>query len=115
MTTNSLDSLKGKVFKFYSDPGHGWMAAKITDVFRLGIQHKISPYSYVRGLTVFLEEDCDASAFITKYKEVVGDLYYESKHTNERHWIRSCERWNIRQAEEVWKNSVYFVENSEIS
>jgi hypothetical protein len=49
---------------FHSDNGHGWLAVKLSELKMLGIENKISSYSYVKGKTAYLEEDCDASAFI---------------------------------------------------
>lgn len=59
-------------FKFYCDPGHGWLAVKRTLLDELGIAHLISPYSYAKGGTVYLEEDCDASVFFKAYKDLHG-------------------------------------------
>lgn len=53
-----------KNYKFYEDPGHAWLAVKRAELIRLGILDKISHYSYQKGVTVYLEEDCDASTFI---------------------------------------------------
>ena len=50
-----------KQFKFYSDPGHGWCAVKRKLLSELGILASVTRYSYERGETVYLEEDCDAS------------------------------------------------------
>ena len=49
---------------FHSDPGHGWLAVKLSDQKMLGIAADISSYSYVKGKTAYLEEDCDATRFI---------------------------------------------------
>lgn len=57
-TINKLD------YYFYSDPGHGWLAVNYDELVELGIQDKISSYSYVKGNTVYLEEDCDMSHFM---------------------------------------------------
>jgi len=54
---------------FHSDPGHGWMAVKLSELKMLGIQHEISDYSYVKGKTAYLEEDCDAVRFINAAKD----------------------------------------------
>ena len=56
-----------KTFKKYSDPGHGWLAVKRKLLTDLGIADKITSYSYQRGATVYLEEDCDATTFIEAY------------------------------------------------
>jgi hypothetical protein len=55
--------------KFYSDPGHGWLAVKRKMLFDLGIADKITPYSYQKGNTVYLEEDCDAPLLIGELKK----------------------------------------------
>lgn len=73
-----------KVYKFYSDPGHGWLAVKRDLLIELGIFEKITTYSYQKGQTVYLEEDLDAGTFIKalrdrgiepKFKEVSHDYY----------------------------------------
>lgn len=48
----------------HSDPGHGWLAVKLSDLKMMGIETQISSYSYVKGKTAYLEEDCDAPVFI---------------------------------------------------
>jgi len=53
---------------FHSDPGHGWMAVKLSELKMFGIEDKISSYSYVKGKTAYLEEDVDAMAFINAAK-----------------------------------------------
>jgi hypothetical protein len=53
---------------FHSDNGHGWLAVKLNELKMFGIEDKISSYSYVRGKTAYLEEDCDMSKFITAAK-----------------------------------------------
>lgn len=51
-------------YTFYSDPGHGWLAVNLDELIQLGIQDKISSYSYMHGNTVYLEEDCDMAEFM---------------------------------------------------
>jgi hypothetical protein len=53
---------------FHSDNGHGWMAVKLNELKMFGIEDKISSYSYVKGKTAYLEEDCDAMTFIQAAK-----------------------------------------------
>ena len=57
-TINKLD------YYFYSDPGHGWLAVNYDELVELGINDKISAYSYRQGNTVYLEEDCDMAEFM---------------------------------------------------
>lgn len=52
-----------KVFNFYHDAGHGWLSIPYVLLVELGIQNKISYYSYKKGNYVYLEEDLDASIF----------------------------------------------------
>lgn len=55
-----------KIIKvLHSDPGHAWLAVKLAEIQMLGIQTEISAYSYVKGKTAYLEEDCDAGKFVT--------------------------------------------------
>ena len=56
----NLDTLR-----FYSDSGHGWLEVPTPDVVKSGVIP--SKYSYIdvdNGQT-YLEEDCDASAYLT--------------------------------------------------
>jgi len=76
---------------YHTDPGHGWIAVKRAELIRLNILDKITPYSYQKGKTVYLEEDCDANTFqkakiirkekveiIDSYKNRTPIRYYES-------------------------------------
>lgn len=84
--------LKNKQFVFHSDPGHGWIAVKKKELEFLGIDHMISQYSYTKGDTVYLEEDCDASIFVDEYRKLFGKspTYRESyqEHTPIRSYPR---------------------------
>jgi hypothetical protein len=75
--------------KFYSDPGHGWGAVKRRVLFDLGIADKISTYSYQKGNTVYLEEDCDLGVLIGALKAAGVSVQLEEKSTNSRSPIRS--------------------------
>jgi len=61
-----------KKYVFHTDAGHGWLAVKRKELDELGILDKVSPYSYQKGGTVYLEEDCDASLFMDA-KEAKGE------------------------------------------
>jgi len=54
-------------FIFHTDPGHGWLEVDKDLVLKLGT--KISTYSYIKDGKVYLEEDCDATAFISDLKD----------------------------------------------
>lgn len=55
-------------YKFFTDPAHGWLEVTRDEINRLRVVP--SKYSYMRGDLVYLEEDCDASAFIRAKKEL---------------------------------------------
>jgi hypothetical protein len=80
-----------KTIIFYTDPGHGWAAVPVAELVSLGIDNKISGYSYRKGETAFLEEDCDFSV----YMEAIKGQPYEIKehHTNNDSPIRSYKRY----------------------
>lgn len=90
----------------YSDAGHAWLAVKRDLLESLGIADKISGCSYIKGKTVYLEEDCDVSTFINAYKNSINSsldymefrttyLSIKDKYT-EHSPIRRYARYNAR-------------------
>lgn len=55
--------------KFYSDPGHGWLAVKKKLLKDMGLADKITYYSYMKGKTAYLEEDLDAGLLLNALKD----------------------------------------------
>ena len=51
-------------YQFISDSGHGWLKVRHSELKELGIQDKISSYSYSNGVWAYLEEDCDVDVLI---------------------------------------------------
>lgn len=91
-----------KPYKFYSDCGHGWFAVKIKELLELNVITKISSYSYIRGETAYLEEDCDASIFFDAYREKYNcEPNLLHKGTVIRSAIRSYERYNTNKAIDI--------------
>jgi hypothetical protein len=80
-----------KTITVYTDPGHGWAAVAMQELFALGIADKISRYSYRKGETAFLEEDCD----MFTYMEAIKGQPYEIKthHTNNNSPIRNYNQY----------------------
>jgi hypothetical protein len=64
--------MKNKTYIFHSDPGHGWLAVKKSELTELQIYGQITQYSYMKGDTVYLEEDCDAYTFIKRFEQIFG-------------------------------------------
>lgn len=63
-----------RTYIFHADPGHAWLQVELSEVYRLGLAQTISGYSYVNGTDAYLEEDCDASAFL-EAKRARGEVY----------------------------------------
>ena len=51
-----------KVYRFISDPGHGWLEVPLSDYESSG--YKASSFSYVNSTHIYLEEDCDAAGYL---------------------------------------------------
>ena len=85
--------------KFYTDPAHGWVAVKLHVLYDLGLIEKVSPYSYIRGKTAYLEEDCDASLLISTLqdKNIVYTIT-EKNYPIKLCPIRSYDGYNFNQA-----------------
>ena len=81
------------VVKFYSDPGHGWGAVKRKVLDDLGISNKITVFSYQKGNTVYLEEDCDLSTLVTTLATKGITVEYKQSTTNKRSPIRNYDRF----------------------
>ena len=85
-----------RVFKFYNDAGHGWLAVPFAYLaYALNEEEvaKISSYSYMRGKTAYLEEDCDAGIFMKAWKAKTTAFHYQEKHCD-RSPIRSYDYWS---------------------
>lgn len=54
---------------YHNDGSHGWYAVKRKKLESMGILNNVSGFSYERGETVYLEEDCDASLFFNALSE----------------------------------------------
>jgi hypothetical protein len=65
-----------KAFKFYTDPGHGWLKVTRADCLDLGFTaNDFSAYSYLGdGGEIYLEEDCDAPKFLHAYQAKHGAM-----------------------------------------
>lgn len=87
--------MKKKQYQFHTDPGHGWLAVKKSELVFLDVLEKITPYSYMKGDTVYLEEDMDAATFMMAYQQKFGqELKYKSTYL-ERTPIRYYPRFSF--------------------
>lgn len=51
-----------KTYRFISTPGHGFLVVPLTDIRDEGFDS--TQYSYLNDVEAYLEEDCDAPAFL---------------------------------------------------
>ena len=59
-----------RAFKFFSDPGHGWLRVDIASAKAVGLEpSNFSQWSYQYNHWLYLEEDCDASLFVKAYMD----------------------------------------------
>jgi len=82
-----------KTFTFHSDPSHGWLQVTNRDVIAAGLHPRdFSVYSYAAGrgpdATYYLEEDCDAPKFVAAWKDKVGAIRFDEKHSDNPSFVR---------------------------
>jgi hypothetical protein len=76
-------------YHFYADPGHGWLKVKLSELFKLGIQDKITSCSYIRKGFVYLEEDVDAQTFLKAKQDKQEEFVIVAHHSNRESKIRN--------------------------
>ena len=81
--------MKNLKLTYFTDPGHGWISVKLQVLIDLGIHSKISHYSYMRGSSAYLEEDCDLGLLFQTCDSIGLKIDLTPKHTNNRSPIRS--------------------------
>ena len=92
-----------KTHTFYSDPGHAWLKVNLNALSELGIENKISSYSYMRGSFAYLEEDQDAQVYLDKlYPDGIWttEVTLKTRHA-EKTSIRDFEHYHVRTVFEV--------------
>jgi hypothetical protein len=84
-----------KVYDVFTDPSHGWIKVKLSELKSLGIEDKITPFSFTRGEYAYLEEDCDFSTFHDAKRTQGVEIKFKNHHTNKYSKIRSYQRYTI--------------------
>jgi len=85
------------VFTFHTDPGHGWLEVPMSLLRDLGIADKISSYSYMRGDSAYLEEDCDAGLFVRAFLKRFGSRPDHTEAYTHNAPMRSYRRYSAPQ------------------
>ena len=91
--------MKTRDLNFYTDPAHGWLEVKRSDLIALKIEDNISHFSYEKGAKVYLEEDNDLMTYL-KAAQAAGwhvDIN-ESVSTNSDSFIRLLNRYHSTAA-----------------
>ena len=101
-------------YDFFSDPGHGWIKVKRSELERLGIADKISGYSYQKGDYVYLEEDDDGTLFADAKKAHNEPVNLRSHIADRDSKIRSYDSYSnqvsVGEFNELWDGSVKSVD-----
>jgi|WetSurMetagenome_2_1015567.scaffolds.fasta_scaffold51841_5 hypothetical protein len=84
-------------FITYADPGHAWVKVSRFLLRKLGIENKITSYSYQRGDYVYLEEDCDFETFYDAMSKAGKTIQIVSRHTDKQSKIRSYEPFKSKE------------------
>ncbi len=87
--------MKSVKIKVYSDPGHSWGAVKRNLLQDLGLSDRITAFSFQRGQTVYLEEDCDLPTLVTALSMINVTPIFEFHHIDRSSPIRSYNRFSI--------------------
>ena len=84
---------------FHTDPGHGWLEVKYSELKELRIEDKISSYSYIKDDAVYLEEDCDAAVYLDAMKAKGNEVeIIELVQLDDYHEIRQYKSYDNLQA-----------------
>lgn len=78
-------------YNYHQDPGHGWIEVPLAEIKALGIEGKISHFSYRRGDVAYLEEDLDAGYFVNAKGRDNVELVH--KHVDHDHPIRNYDHY----------------------
>ncbi len=88
-----------RIFKSFSDCGHGWAKVPRELLVELNILDKITSCSYQLGQNVYLEEDCDVSTFYDAYLAKTGlKPIFKISHSDKESKIRGYECFNANSA-----------------
>jgi hypothetical protein len=85
-----MEDQQMKVFKFYADAGHGWLAVRFADVRDVGLAlNSFTEFSHVGRDTIYLEEDLDAQTFVNAHNAKYGETHMREVYRRYHHRIRN--------------------------
>jgi hypothetical protein len=94
----------------YTDPSHGWLRVPLKMLVKLGIADKISPFSYVRTVYAYLEEDVDAALFLKTLEAKGKTVKFVTRHTNRYSRIRNYDSYTFKIENPSVSNSTEVVD-----
>jgi hypothetical protein len=80
---------------YFNDGGHGWYSVKRSKLESMGVLSKVSGFSYQKGGSVYLEEDCDAGLFFNALTEEEKQSIKVIDSYSPRSPVRSYERFSL--------------------
>lgn len=90
---STTPKVKTKTITVYSDSQHGWAKVSMKEITKLGLENKISSFSYVNGDYIYLEEDCDLEVYLIALKNLGIAYKFNEHHTNRQSKIRNYPRY----------------------
>ena len=99
--------MKTRDLNFYSDPSHGWLEVKRSDLIALGIEDQISRFSYEQGARVYLEEDNDMSRFMEAAAAAGWTIKTADFHNDAESFIRLLKGYQSTAASHQAINDFY--------
>ena len=82
-----------RIFLLHTDPGHAWLEVSLTEYPEA--RQFASNYSYTTNGIVYLEEDCDAPAFLNSLTDAGKNYRIEARDSDKDHWIRGLQRASL--------------------
>lgn len=77
-------------FSYLQDPGHGWLLVTRQDLAAFGMSPgDFTPYSYVSGERLALEEDLDMGRFLQKLEQLGVPYELDHQHINQSAYVRN--------------------------
>jgi hypothetical protein len=88
---------KGGLMKitYHNDSGHGWYSVKRSKLESMGVLNKVSGFSYQKGETVYLEENCDAGLFFNNLTSQELDCIEVIDSYSQACPVRNYERFSL--------------------
>ena len=80
---------------YFNDGGHGWYSVKRSKLESMGVLGKVSGFSYQKGESVYLEEDCDAGLFFNNLTEEEKQSIKVIESYSDRSPVRNYERFSL--------------------